>query len=118
MANKEKELPAAMPGDEDNGAALEAKIKEAKELDDSLSVEESEDEEGAPTVTVSNAVGVNPSSTYPGRNQELAENNMQIPTSIDLAKRAAFAKTAWPAIAADAGLTAEDFDGPTETDGA
>ena len=72
---------------------------------------ENADNPDEPTrVRVGTGVEVNPSSTYPGRDKELAENDMRIPTALDAAKRAAFAGTQWPARSSDAGLSRSDFD--------
>ena len=86
----------------------------AKKMDDSLEVEtQDEDEDGAlienglPRVTVM-GTAVNPSSTYPGRNQDLIENDMAIPTALDLARRAKFAGTQIPEIVWNAGLVDEN----------
>lgn len=111
--NKEKELPVdkspATVGQSDHDAneALRQEyldIAEAQEL-----TFENVDSDEPTEVRVGRGLPINPSSTYPGRDKELAENDMRIPTVIDAAKRAAFAGTQWPAMAANAGLSEDDF---------
>lgn len=101
------DLPAQMPNDEPARDILQERAeRQAKQMDESLEAT-TDQETGQQRVQV-NGVGVNPSSTYPGRNQELAENDMRIPTVIDLAKRAKFAGSQIPAAVHDAGLVDED----------
>lgn len=101
------DLPAQMPNDEPAKDALQERTeRQAKQMDESLEAT-TDKETGQHRVQV-NGVGVNPSSTYPGRNQELIENDMRIPTVIDLAKRAKFAGSQIPAAVHDAGLVDED----------
>lgn len=101
------DLPAQMPNDEAPKDALQERAeRQAKQLDESL--EATTDKETGQQRVQANGVGINPSSTYPGRNQELMENDMRIPTAVDLAKRAKFAGSQIPAIVHDAGLVDED----------
>lgn len=67
---------------------------------------------------VSKAAGINPSSTYPGRDKELAEADMALPTEIDLAKRAAFAGSQTPARVHAAGLDPADFESEVQPEDA
>lgn len=97
----EAEQPAAQE-DPDKQAAKRA----AKEFDESLKFET--DDTGTVHATVEAPIPVNPSSTYPGRNQELVENDMRIPTELDLARRAKFAKSQIPARVHAAGLVDEN----------
>ena len=53
--------------------------KQNKQMAKDIKLAVKREEKGAiPEVSVSNAVGINPSSTYPGRDMELAENDMEI----------------------------------------
>lgn len=95
-------------------AVTKSAEKLARQMDASLEVETADEddddpinENGLPRVTVM-GTPVNPSSTYPGRNQELIENDMRIPTPLDLAKRAKFAGSQIPAEVWAAGLVDED----------
>lgn len=101
------DLPAQMPDDEAPRDFMDEQAeKEAKHLDEHSEFTRDE-ETGAVSVTVQ-GTPVNPSSTYPGRNQELREHDMALPTAIDLAKRAKSAGSQIPAIVHDAGLVDED----------
>lgn len=111
----EKQLPAdksegnfGQSDREANAALREQNLEAAKETN--LTFEHANDDE--PTVAkVSAGVPINPSSTYPGRDEELAENDGRIPTALDLAKRAAFAGTQVPATVEESGWDVEDFKG-------
>lgn len=120
MADKQKELPVDKSpanfgqSDRDANAALREQNLEAAE-NVNLTFEHANDDE--PTVArVSAGVPINPSSTYPGRDKELAENDGRIPTALDLAKRAAFAGTQVPAIVEESGWDVEDFKGSFDED--
>lgn len=103
---------------EANAAINEELMTIAKANEEALTFEHEDDDE--PTeVRVSKGIGINPSSTYPGRDVELAENDMRIPTGLDLARRADFAGTQFPERARWAGLAPGDTSGAadeTETD--
>ena len=100
------DFPAAMPDDEERVSVIERRAREqALEQDENLESNEDEDT-GVVTATV-NGHGINPSSTYPGRNADLIANDMRIPTEVDLARRAAFAGTQVPARVHAAGLAEE-----------
>lgn len=100
------DFPAAMPDDEEKVPVIERRAREqALEQDEKLEFEEDEDT-GVVTATVGGA-GINPSSTYPGRNADLIANDMRIPTEVDLARRAKFAGTQIPARVHAAGLAEE-----------
>lgn len=91
--------------DSDASAGVrEQNLKAAEQLQ----LEVSEDEDGNKVVERKAAIGINPSSTFPGRDKELAENDMRIPTVIDLAKRAKFAGTQIPEAVYAAGLVSAD----------
>ena len=116
-ANKEPELPVdkspATVGqtDADTNAPLTEELVRIAEANEEAMTFENADNPDEPTkVRLGRGTLVNPSSTYPGREKELAENDMRIPTALDVAKRAAFAGTQWPARASDAGLSRDDFD--------
>ncbi len=103
-------------GDTESNAALrEQNVKAAEAIE----VEVEENEDGEKVVTRKSALGINPSSTYPGRDKELAENDGRIPTVIDLARRAKFAGTQIPEAVFAAGLVNENgeimVDMPAET---
>lgn len=109
------DFPAAMPDDEETEDVFARGAREqALEQDEALEVEEDEDT-GTVTATVAGH-GINPSSTYPGRNKDLIENDMRIPTELDLARRAAFGKTQIPARVFAAGL-ADEAGADNEEDG-
>jgi len=69
---------------------------------------------GATEATATQEVPVNASSTYPGRDKDLAETGGKLNTVIDLARRAKFAGSQVPAVVAEAGLT--NADGEIELD--
>ena len=112
-ANEEQAETAQTPSDEIRDVQAEATKRAAKEQDEALKAEKDQDT-GEVRVTVAAPVPVNPSSTYPGRNTELAENDMRIPTELDLAKRAKFAGSQIPARVHAAGLV--DGDGNITVD--
>lgn len=96
--------------DADASAATNAELMRiAEEQDENTTFENETNPEEPTQVKVAAGTNVNPSSTYPGRNKELAENDMRIPTPLDVAKRAANAGSQWPAMASAAGLSREDF---------
>lgn len=100
------DFPAAMPDDEEKVSVIERRAREqALEQDDNTKFEEDEDT-GMVTAAV-NGHAVNPSSTYPGRNRDLIENDMRIPTELDLARRAKAAGSQIPARVFAAGLADE-----------
>lgn len=79
----------------------------AREQDKSLRAEKDE-ATGEVRVSIEAPIPVNPSSTYPGRNTDLAEHDMRIPTELDLARRAKFAKSQIPARVYAAGMVNEN----------
>lgn len=86
-----------------------ANREQHKRVAEQTHLEVDRDEEGGLTqVRAASAVGINPSSTYPGRDMELAENDMRLPSAIDLAKRAKFAGSQVPERVINAGLTDEE----------
>lgn len=100
------DFPAAMPDDEERVPVIERRAREqALEQDENTEFSTDEDT-GFVTATV-NGTHVNPSSTYPGRNADLIENDMRIPTELDLARRAKAAGTQIPARVFAAGLADE-----------
>ena len=100
------DFPAAMPDDEERVSVIERRAREqALEQDENTEFEQDEDT-GVVTATV-NGHGVNPSSTYPGRNADLIANDMRIPTEVDLARRAKAANSQVPARVHAAGLAEE-----------
>lgn len=107
--------------DDDANAPLREELLRLAE-EQEVTFENADDPDAPSKVIVGHGTEVNPSSTYPGRDKELAENDMRIPTALDAAKRAAFAGSQWPARSADAGLSRDDFSfsegADTETDGA
>lgn len=115
MANTEQieqtkrlgDFPAAQPGDDAPRDIMAERAEEmAHKLDDNLEAEV--DEETGEVHASMQGTPINPSSTYPGRNMELLENDMRIPTPIDLAKRAKFAGSQIPAEVHAAGLVDEN----------
>ena len=109
MAKDEKQTPEAKqpePEQSVEDADKQAAKQAAKEQDESLKF--GEDDAGRVQAAVEAPIPVNPSSTYPGRNQDLVENDMRIPTEIDLARRAKFAKSQIPARVHAAGLVDEN----------
>ena len=100
------DFPAAMPDDEERVSVIERRAKEQMlEADENTEFEEDEDT-GIVTAKV-HGRGVNPSSTYPGRNADLLANDMRIPTELDLARRAKAAGSQVPARVHAAGLAEE-----------
>lgn len=106
MAKRQESEEAQTP-DAGMTDADEPAKRAAREQDASLRAERDE-ATGEVHVSIEAPIPVNPSSTYPGRNQELAENDMRIPTPLDLAKRAKFAKSQIPARVHAAGLVGEN----------
>jgi len=104
--------------DQLNEPLRERLIEEGKKADEALTFDNADSDENT-VAKVSVDLPVNPSSTYPGRNEELARHNMALPTEIDLAKRASFAGTQIPAAVHAAGLADLSFDddAPTEVAG-
>lgn len=100
------DFPAAMPDDEQTEPLFEKRAKE-QALEQDENTEFSDDEETGMVTAKVNGHFVNPSSTYPGRNKDLQDADMALPTELDLARRAKAAKSQIPARVFAAGLAEE-----------